>query len=186
MPELNSAPPDHAPGLRAGQPVCSAQEWFEVLYHELKRMARGEIFRHQALTIGPTTLLHEAWIRLAPSELAFASQGELIRYSARVMRGIVIDHIRQRNSLKRGGEVDFVPYETLADLRALGSSEALGLDDALAELAKADPALAELVDMKFFAGLSFVEIAALRKVSERTVQRDWDKARMLLFSAIRR
>ena len=182
-----TAPPaDSAQPALEADPARSAQDWFELLYHELRRMARGELFRHQALTIGPTTLLHEAWLRLAPSELAFATQADLIRYAVRVMRGIVIDHIRRRSSLKRGGELDFVPYETLADLRTLGPREVIDLDGALEELGAVDPTLAELVDMKFFAGLTFVEIAALRKVSERTVQRDWDKARMLLFSAMRR
>ena len=170
----------------AGADAPTTSQWFEVLYHELKRMARGELFRHQALTLGPSTLLHEVWLRLSPSELQFATQGDLIRYTARVMRGIVIDHIRQRSAMKHGGDFDFVPYETLTDLRALGSHEALGVNDALEDLSSVDPALAEIVELKFFAGLTFGEIAVLRKVSERTVQRDWDKARMLLFAAIKR
>jgi len=164
----------------------TAAEWFEVLYHELRRMARGELFRQRALTLGPTTLLHEAWLRLAPADLRFATQDDLVRYTARVMRNIVIDHLREKTSQKRGGEFDFVAYETMADLRELGSDRTLSLDLALQELASVDPPLAELVELKFFAGLTFGEIAALRKVSERTVQRDWDKARMLLFTSINR
>jgi RNA polymerase sigma factor (TIGR02999 family) len=166
-------------------PALSALAWFEQLYHELRRMARGELFRHQALTMGPTTLLHEAWLRLGPSELQFATRQDLIRYTARVMRGIVIDHIRERGSLKRGAEFDFVPYDTLADLRALGGGEALQVNEALADLTGTEPALAELVELKFFAGLTFAEIAALRQVSERTVQRDWDKARLWLFASLK-
>lgn len=169
-----------------GPPARTGVEWFEILYHELRRMARGVLFRHQALTLGPTTLLHETWLRFAPSELKFATQRDLVRYTARVMRGIVVDHIRQRTSQQQGGEFDFVPYETLADLRQLGSDEALRVNEALQDLATIDPALSELVELKFFAGLTFAELAALREVSERTVQRDWDKARMLLFAAIKR
>jgi RNA polymerase sigma factor (TIGR02999 family) len=164
----------------------SAPEWFELLYGELRRMARGELFRHQALTMGPTTLLHEAWLRLLPSELKFASQEDLIRYTAHVMRGIVVDHIRSRASLKRGGNFDIVAYETLSDLRDMGSEEALKINEAMQELCAIDAGLAELVELKFFGGLTFVEIAALRKVSERTVQRDWNKARLLLYSAVNR
>jgi RNA polymerase sigma factor (TIGR02999 family) len=185
-PSLPDPDPDHAPGIAVLQPVRNTREWFELLYHELRRRARGELFRRQALTLGSTTVLHEAWLRLNASTLEFASEGDVIRYTARVMRGIVVDHIRERTALKRGGEFDLVPYETMNDLRALGSQETLNVSEALEELSSIDPALAELVELKFFAGLTFGEVAAIRKVSERTVQRDWDKARMLLFDAIRR
>jgi len=179
--------PSPAEPARAAEPAAprSASEWFQLLYHELRRRARGELFRHQALTLGATTLLHEAWMRLESKPLAFASQGELVAYAGRTMRGIVIDHIRARQADKRGGGAGTEPYETLVDLNSLPDREVLSLNDALAALAAADPALAELVELKFFAGLNFAEIAALREVSERTVQRDWEKARLFLFSAIR-
>jgi RNA polymerase sigma factor (TIGR02999 family) len=164
----------------------TAAEWFEVLYHELRRHAQGELFRHRAVTMGANTLVHEAWLRLSPSELRFANSQALVSYAARVMRSIVIDHIRERQSLKRGGEFDIVQYDTLADLRALQNSEVLRLNDELQELSKIDPALTELVELKFFAGLTFAEIGELRKVSERTVQRDWDKARILLFASLKK
>jgi len=102
------------------------------------------------------------------------------------MRGLIIDHVRGRRALKRGGEFHFtelntdvgesVPQET-ADLERL--------NDALEELAGADAPLAELVDLKFFCGLTFADIAALRGVSERTVQRDWNKARLYLHDTLR-
>ncbi len=160
-------------------------EWFQTLYHELRRRARGELFRHQALTLGATTLLHEAWMQLDSRPLEFATQGELVAYAGRTMRGIVIDHIRARQADKRGGGVENVPYETLIDLDSLPDREVLSLNDALAALAGAEPPLAELVELKFFGGLNFAEIAALRGVSERTVQRDWEKARLFLFAALR-
>lgn len=163
---------------------CDVDEWFAMLYHELRRIARGELFRHQALTLGPSTLVHEAWMRLDASGLQFASQPELIAYAARMMRGLVIDHIRSRSSQKRGGEWDRVTFETLSELRTIGDGETLRINDALDVLVGVDASLAELVELKFFAGMTFVEIAKLRKVSERTVQRDWDKARMLLFSTL--
>jgi RNA polymerase sigma factor (TIGR02999 family) len=148
-------------------------------------MARGELFRHSAITLGANTLVHEAWLKLLPSEASFASPAALISYVARVMRSIVIDHIRERSSLKRGGEFDLVQFDTLADLRAMGNAEVLSVNDELQALSKIDPALSELVELKFFAGLTFAEIGALRHVTERTVQRDWDKARMLLFASLK-
>jgi RNA polymerase sigma factor (TIGR02999 family) len=166
-------------------PGMNAAEWFDVLYHELRRLARGELFRHKAITLGANTLVHEAWLKLAPSELEFAAPAALISYTARVMRGIVIDHIRERSSLKQGGAFDIIQFNTLSELRALGTADVLSVNDELQALSKIDPTLTELVELKFFAGLTFAEIGALRQVSERTVQRDWDKARMLLFASIK-
>lgn len=161
------------------------REWFQLLYHELRRRARGELFRHQALTLGATTLLHEAWLRMDDKPLAFGTQAELVAYAGRVMRGIVIDHIRSRCSQKHGGEIELIPYATAEDLRAMQDGDVLQLDDALKDLAAADARLAELVELRFFAGLTFAEIAALREVAERTVQRDWEKARTLLYAALK-
>lgn len=160
------------------------RDWFELLYHELRRRARGELFRHQALTLGPTTLLHEAWLRMDGKDLSFATQNELVAYASRTMRGIVIDHVRARQAEKRGGGLDDATYETLADLRSLPDREVVALNEALADLTAADAALAELVELKYFAGLTLIEIAALRGVSERTAQRDWDKARVFLRQAM--
>lgn len=173
---------DGAPAVAV--PARDVNEWFALLYHELRRIARGELFRHQALTLGPSTLLHEAWMRLDAGGLQFASQPELIAYAARMMRGLVIDHIRAHSSEKRGGEWDRLDLETLSELHDIGDTETLRINDALDALVGVDATLAELVELKFFAGMTFVEIAKLRNVSERTVQRDWDKARMLLFSSL--
>lgn len=96
------------------------------------------------------------------------------------MRSIVVDHIRATRSLKRGREVEVIAYATLSELREMPADESLRIDEAVGALADVDPRLAELVELKFFAGLNFAEIAALREQSERTVQRDWSKARLLL------
>lgn len=181
-------PSEPAPGTATSSVPAlprSPREWFEILYHELRRRARGELFRHQALTLGATTLLHEAWLRLDGRALEFATQAELVAYSGRVMRGIVIDHIRERRAIKHGGEYEFVPYDTLHDLRVMKDDDVVRLDDALRDLTAMDARLAELVELRFFAGLTCAEVAALRGVSDRTVQRDWGKARMLLFSALK-
>lgn len=159
--------------------------WFEQLYHELRRRARGELFRHQALSLGPSTLLHEVWLRIDSRALAFTSQAELVSYAARVMRGIVIDHIRQRRSQRHGGDLQFVTMDTLAELKATPPDDTLRLSDALDALTRINSPWAEIVELKFFGGLSFAEIAALRGVSERTVQRDWEKARIYLFEQLK-
>jgi RNA polymerase sigma factor (TIGR02999 family) len=166
-------------------PQADGLQWFEQLYHELRRRARGELFRHQALSLGPSTLLHEVWLRIDSRSLAFSSQPELVSYAARVMRGIVIDHIRQRRSQRHGGDMQFVTMNTLAELKATAPDETLRLSDALDALARINAQWAEIVELKFFGGLSFAEIATLRGVSERTVQRDWEKARIYLFEQLK-
>jgi RNA polymerase sigma factor (TIGR02999 family) len=185
MSSPDASPPRNAdPDTALDVPLRDVDQWFTVLYHELRRMARGELFRHQALTLGPHTLVHEAWMRLDAADVAFRSQGELIAYAARTMRGLVIDQIRARHSQKRGGQWQRVTLETLSELMELGDAEALRINEALEVLSKASPALAELVELKFFAGMNVGEIAQLRAVSERTVQRDWEKARIMLFSTL--
>ena len=158
--------------------------WFSALYLELRRRARGELFRHSALTMSATTLLHETWLHMDGRPLEFATQAELVSYAGRVMRGIVIDSIRAKRAGRHGGDFEFVPYETQHDLRSVDEGQVLQLDDGLRDLLLVDARLAELVELRFFAGLTFVEIAALRGQSVRTVQRDWDKARMLLFNSM--
>jgi DNA-directed RNA polymerase specialized sigma24 family protein len=102
------------------------------------------------------------------------------------MRGLVIDAIRSRSTQKRGGDVTLVPIAE-AMVASVGSPEEVErVGDALADLARLEPALAELVDLAFFCGFTFAEVAAIRGVTERTVQRDWAKARLLLHGALGR
>lgn len=172
----------------AERPAASAQDpsaWFKLLYSELRRCARGQLFRFHGASMGPTTLLHEAWLHMADLQLRFDTQAEMVAYAARTMRHIVLNHLREYGAAKRGGAFEIVPYDALTDLRAMRDEDLFGLDDALRDLSATDGGLAELVDLHFFAGLSFVEIAALRGLSERTVRRDWSKARALLFDALR-
>lgn len=188
IPKYCSPLPDPDLGLEPGPATpapADGLQWFEQLYHELRRRARGELFRHQALSLGPSTLLHEVWLRIDGRALEFSSQPELVSYAARVMRGIVIDHIRQRRSQRHGGDLQFVTMNTLAELKAMPPDDTLRLSDALDALGGVNAQWAEIVELKFFGGLSFAEIAALRGVSERTVQRDWEKARIYLFDQLK-
>jgi RNA polymerase sigma factor (TIGR02999 family) len=161
---------------------------FVILYHELHRLADSNLRRAGgAFSLATTTLLHEAYLDMARREhLAFADQSHFLAYASRAMRRLIIDYARNRRAKKRGRQFEV----TLAtDDEALPQSmedaaafERLG--DALNDLGQLEPALAELVDLHFFCGFSLGEIATLRRVSERTVQRDWRKARMLLHHAL--
>jgi RNA polymerase sigma factor (TIGR02999 family) len=159
---------------------------FATLYSELHRLAENHLRRSSSqLTMGATTLLHEAYLNLSSRErVAFPNRFHFLKYASRAMRGLIIDYVRAKRAEKRGGELTFVnmPEDTLQGPNSGPSLERLG--HALDELARLDPDLAELVDLKFFCGFSFAEIAALRAVSERTVQRDWAKARVLLHEAL--
>ena len=160
---------------------------FETLYAELRRMARRELFKGgQVGQMSPTTLLHEAYLQMSGrADLQFSDRAHFMAYAARAMRGIAIDHARARGAQKRGGGLDITALDTFVSDNAQAPETAAAEDleqigQAVDRLAAIDPRLAELVDRKFFAGLTFAEIAALRGNSERTAQRDWDKARALL------
>jgi RNA polymerase sigma factor (TIGR02999 family) len=162
-----------------GDPAA-AKTLFESLYAELHRMARRELARAGGRgTLGATTLLHEAYLDMSARDAAFPDRGRFMAYAARVMRGLIIDHAREGRAQKRGGHVELTTLDTQA-AESAATPDLSQLGDALDGLAATDPALAEVVDLKFFCGFSFVEIAALRGVSERTVQRDWEKARIYL------
>ena len=159
---------------------------FTQLYQQLHRLARREALRlGPQAALGATTLLHEAYLDISRRDaLAFPSQGHFMAYAARAMRGLVIDRVRERQAQKRGGGLHITSLDTeMAE--SCPQPELLGgIGDALDELARMEPALAQVVDLKFFCGFSMVEIAALTGSSERSVQRQWEKARMLLFRAM--
>lgn len=160
---------------------------FEALYGELHRLAQSHLYRSAGpVTLGATTLLHEAYLSLAQRDgLSFPDRNRFLGYASRAMRGLIIDYVRNRTALKRGGELTFASMDAVDEPAAAETPEELeALDRALEGLAQVDAGLAELVDLKFFCGFSIPEIAALRATSERTVQRDWAKARMLLHASL--
>jgi len=166
----------------------AADKLFALLYQELHRLAEHHLRRGgSSLSLGTTTLLHEAYLNIAGREhVDFVDRPRFLAYASRAMRGLVIDYARSSRAQKRGRQFEITladdepssrqPAESAAQLDELG--------DALDELAELEPALAELVDLHFFCGFSFGEIALLRDVSERTVYRDWRKARLLLHHAL--
>src|SRR5215510_3477992 len=159
----------------------AADSLFDTLYSELHRLAR----QGPVVNLGVTTLLHEAYLTISGREGAvFPERPRFMAYAARVMRGLIIDDVRRRQSQKRGGLFELTTLGTEQAENVADAQELARIGDALDELAKVDPELAEIVDLKFFCGFSFVEIAAMRGVSERTVQRSWEKARLYLHHAM--
>jgi RNA polymerase sigma factor (TIGR02999 family) len=160
---------------------------FAALYSELRRLARRELARHNIpVSLSPTMLLHEAYLDMAGrTGPAFPDQARFMGYAARVMRGLIIDHARMRQAQKRGGRFEITSLNTGTGENIANDRELIRISDALDELAQIDPALAQLVDLKFFCGFSFAEIAMMRGITERTVQRHWEKARIYLHRSIR-
>jgi RNA polymerase sigma factor (TIGR02999 family) len=156
---------------------------FAALYAELHRLAESHLRRSGGdMTLGATPLLHEAYVDIADREaLAFPDRNRFLGYASRAMRSIVIDYVRQRRASKRGGDLTFTSLDEERDGRSSPDATALeAVGAALDHLADLEPGLAQLVDLKFFCGFTFGEIAGMRGVTERTVQREWAKARVVL------
>ena len=166
--------------------ASAADQLFSVLYTELHRLAKRELARQGlALSLGATTLLHKAYIQFAThDEPNFPDRGRFMSYAARVMRGLIVDHARSRRAQKRGGLFEITSLANEVE-NPVDARELVCISDALDELAKADHPLAEIVDLRFFCGFTFAEIAAMKGVSERTIQRQWEKARIYLHRKIR-
>ena len=162
----------------------SRDRLFTLLYSDLHRLAQHELRRNSAVTLSPTTLLHEAYLNVSQRDLQFPDRARFIAYAARAMRGLLIDYLRSRQAQKRGGEFHITSLRTDPAVPAQEQFHDETLSHALDDLALIDARLAECVDLKFFCGFSFADIAQMRSVSERTVQRDWDKARILLHRMI--
>ena len=138
-----------------------------------------------ASMLSTQTVVHEAWLdmRRRPA-LSFESKGRFLAYAARTMRGLVIDRVRTRHAQKRGGELIITALDTHNAEHVAEPEFLQSLGDALDELARLEPELAHVVDLKFFCGFSLAEIGTLLGVSERTAQRLWQKARLLLYQAL--
>ena len=167
--------------------VSASDALFTLLYAELHRLAKAQLARNAGdMTLGTTTLLHEAYLDLAARERAeFPDRARFMAYAARAMRGLILNHGRGRRALKRGGEFSFLPLDEAVEGQAVSAGPDLErIGAALETLGALEPRLAQVVDLKFFCGFSFEEIAGMLNTSERTVQRDWEKARIYLHGAI--
>jgi len=170
----------------APSPTVDQAGLFTSLYGELCRMARREVWKNGARDfLGTGTLVHEVWLDFNRSDsLEFDEPGRFLAYASRMMRGLVIDRVRAKQTQKRGGAVEITALNT-QNADHIEQPEVLdGISEALDELAVEDPELARVVDLKFFCGFTLGEIATMQGVSERTVQRQWEKARVLLMHAL--
>ena len=158
-------------------------QMFEALYADLRRLADRALQRNPGGGVSPTTLVHEVYLNFSSREdlLSKADRQHFLAYSARAMRSLLIDLLRRGQALKRGKGFHITHLSTEIREELPNLSEFSRLSEALDALAAGEPRLAEVVDLKYFCGFSFAEIAALRGTSERTVQREWEKARLILF-----
>lgn len=176
--------------LRAavGGDRLAADQAYALLYADLRRLARSRLRKSGEMTLLETTaLVHESFLRLNGGRpLDFPDRHHFLAYAAKVMRAVVVDLVRARLAERRGGEAEHVTlHTTVVDGKAAGADEVLRVHEALDELAALEPRLAQVVELRYFGGLSEAEVAAALGVTERTVQRDWQKARMFLSLALR-
>lgn len=165
----------------------AAETLFNQLYSELHQLARRVLARQGApMSLGASSLLHEAYVNMAAREgPSFPDRARFLAYASRVMRGLIVEHARSRRALKRGGGFHITALPTDVGDQTVDDRSLEQISGALDELARVDRTLAEIVDLKFFCGLSFAEVAALHGVTERTVQRRWERARIYLHRSIR-
>lgn len=171
----------------AGDPGA-AEALVAATYGDLQALARTRLRRTSPMTLLDTAgLVNEWYERFARQHrLALADRAHFLAHAGRVMRSIIVDHVRRRTAARRGGGVARVPLEDGdAAVSQEGEEEILRVHAALEELARLDPRLARVVDLRYFAGLTELEIARMLGVTDRTVRRDWEKARLWLAAAMR-
>lgn len=164
-------------------------ELYALLYPELRRLAHSRVRRSGDMTLLETTsLVHESYLRLEKSgAVAIGERAQFMAYAARVMRSVVVDMVRARNSERRGGDAVHVELDE-ANVEAVSGppgDEVLRVHDSLEELAAIDPRLVQVVEMRYFAGMTEPEVAQVLGVGVRTVARDWEKARLFLHACLR-
>lgn len=157
------------------------------LYHELHTMARRQLSGQMGQTLDATALVHEAYLKLiGRREIQFDDRAHFFAYAASAMRSVVVDYARQRLAQKRGGDLHRVtdlPHDIEGGLRI--DEDMLALDVALTRLAAVDAKLGQVVELRYFGGLSEAEIATLLGRSDRSIRRDWQKARLFLLASLK-
>jgi len=161
---------------------------FDATYEELRGLARARLRKGSRNTLLDTTsLVHEAYLRFAGAgRLHIGDREHFLRYASHVMRSVIVDFVRERIAQRRGGDAVHVTLNSeIGDATVAGESEILNVHEALEELAQHDARLVQVVEMRYFAGMTEIEIAAALGVNDRTVRRDWQKARLLLADALK-
>jgi RNA polymerase sigma factor (TIGR02999 family) len=173
--------------MRAGD-SGAIDEVFTLTYRELHEMAHQRLHRSNRVTsLDTTALVHECYLRLVRlGQLQTRDRSHFLAYAARVMRSIVVDFVRQRLAKRRGGDELRVTLGTdIRESKTISEEQIMQVDEALQELAILDPRLVQVVEMRYFAGFTVEQIAESRGVTTRTIRRDWEKARLLLYAALR-
>ena len=160
----------------------AADRLFSLMYDELKGLAHRSLRnRGRAWEINTTVLVHESFLKLTQgAACAPAERRAFYSYMGKVMRSVAMDAVRESRARKRGGDQVFVELTTSVADKPLEGSQLLGIDDALNQLGNLAPDLKELVELRYFAGLTVTEVSELTGKSLRSVERDWEKARLLL------
>ena len=168
--------------VNAGEP--GAQDGlFAAAYAELRKLAHSRLRDGGRNTFLDTTaLVHESYLRFVQGgQLRSSDRRAFFAYASRVMRSVIIDAVRERQAERRGGDLQRLTLDTrIVDNLPDGEDEVLRVHEALDTLAQAEPRLAQVVEMRYFGGYSEAEIGEALELTERTVRRDWDKARLLL------
>lgn len=163
------------------------QSVFELTYQELRHLARNRLQTVERVAVLDTTgLVHECYLRLATAKrLAVEDRVHFFRYAGRAMRSVIVDMARGALRAKRGsGERPLSLSTTISESTTAGEEQVLRVHEALDDLAQVDPRLVQVVEMRYFAGMTEADIAAALGVTDRTIRRDWEKARLLLAQAL--
>jgi len=164
------------------------EKLFVVAYDELRSLARAQLRDGGRNTLLDTTVLvHESFMRFVQAgQLHGEEEGQFYCYAARVMRSVIVDFARQRQAARRGGGAVHVSFDTqLAENLHVTDEDVVRINDALEELQKFDDRLVKVVEMRYFIGMTEARIAAVLGVTDRTVRRDWEKAKLLLAASLR-
>ena len=176
--------------IEAGQAKggVASEALFTAAYDELRKLARARLAQSGPMTLLDTTaLVNESWLRLSGKQtLQVETRRKFFAYAAQVMRTVIVDLVRERNAERRGGGDKALTLNTaIGDGVAVADDEALQVHEALDALAQVEPRLAQVVEMRYFGGLTEIEIGEVLGLTERTVRRDWDKARLLLAAMLK-
>jgi RNA polymerase sigma factor (TIGR02999 family) len=165
---------------------AAKSQLFQDLYAELHRLARSQLYRANPVVLNgsldTTMLLHESYLKLENAkQIEAKNRGHYFAYAAKTMRSVIVDLVRERMTERRGSGAFPVTLNTnIAESIAQRDEDWIRINEALEQLATVDERLVQVVEMRFFAGLTETEIAEILGVSDRTVKRDWEKARLLL------
>ncbi len=168
-------------GAQSGD-AAAASRLFELVYADLKRIAHGRLFRSPGVAeLHTTALVHESFLRLVERGLLHLQDRQaFFGYVGRVMRSVVVDHVREQQAAKRGGHDIIITLTTGVEGETIDDERLLAIHGALDTLERIAPGYHQLVELRYFAGLSVREVAELRGISTRSVEREWEKARAFL------